>query len=358
MIYKQDFDITKKYWRAFWEKELIDRPPICVTAPKDSTSSPIHSWSPTLSYQACMKKQYDALLESFNTLASSTYYAGEALPFFEVTLGPDQYAAFLGAEIIAKDEYYTTWVQSNVDDWQNFNINIDKAENGYYAHVKDFMSAAAAFSKDKFFIGMLDLHSNLDALSALRGPQNLCLDLIDCPEQVHRVLNETRKTYSDIFNMAYIAGEMESCGSIGWAPTYCEHGKFAVLQCDFSCMISPQSAREFVIPAIREEAAFLDRCVYHYDGKGALGHLEDILAIEDIDVIQWVPGDGQPRSLKWMDLLKKIQKSGKSLWIYDWTVEEIKMHFKELEPNKVVFSTTAASRDEADELLEYVRKHM
>jgi succinate dehydrogenase flavin-adding protein (antitoxin of CptAB toxin-antitoxin module) len=56
---------------------------------------------------------------------------------------------------------------------------------------------------------------------------------------------------------------------------------------------------------------FLDHCVYHYDGKGALGHLDDILAIPDIDVIQWVPGDGNPRSIEWMDLLHKIQAAGK-----------------------------------------------
>ena len=158
--------------------------------------------------------------------------------------------------------------------------------------------------------------------------------------------------------MAYKAGNMEKTGSIGWAPTYAHKGKFAVIQCDFSCLISPQQVREFVIPAVEEEAAFLDYSVYHYDGKDALGHLDDILAIKDIDVIQWVPGDGQPRSIEWMELLKKIQKAGKGLWIYDWTCEEILQNFKELKPEGLVFSVGASSEDEAKRLVENVARKM
>jgi 5-methyltetrahydrofolate--homocysteine methyltransferase len=122
-------------------------------------------------------------------------------------------------------------------------------------------------------------------------------------------------------------------------------------------MISPRMARKFVIPAVAEEAAYLDHCVYHYDGKEALGHLDDILAIDDIDVIQWVPGDGNPRSVEWMDLLKKIQASGKGLWIYDWTIDEIKQFYKELRPEGLLFQVGARTRAEADDLVEWLRKN-
>ena len=71
-----------------------------------------------------------------------------------------------------------------------------------------------------------------------------------------------------------------------------------------------------------------------------------------------VPGDGQPRTLEWMELLHKIQAAGKGLWLYDWTAEEIKRHFKELKPEKLVFSVDVASEDEAVELLDYLKDHM
>ena len=113
-----------------------------------------------------------------------------------------------------------------------------------------------------------------------------------------------------------------------------------------------------MLPALEEEVSLLDRASYHFDGKEALQHLDGILGIEGIDVIQWVPGAGQPRSIHWMELLKKIQSAGKGLWIFDWTAEEIKAHFKELRPEKLLFSLESATEDEAEQLLEYLTKHM
>ena len=102
----------------------------------------------------------------------------------------------------------------------------------------------------------------------------------------------------------------------------------------------------------------MDNAAYHYDGKEALVHLDDILAIKGIDAIQWVPSDGQPRSVEWMDLLRRIQAAGKGLWIYDWTADEIKTRFKELKPEGLVFYVGVESEGEGHELIEYVRKHM
>lgn len=286
----------------------------------------------------------------------STYYGGEALPCFEPTLGPDQYAGFLGGEILCKEAYITTWAEPCVEDWEKFPIRLNRAPGSYYHKIKEFMEFAAEYSENKFFLSMLDLHSNMDAMSALRGPQDLCYDIMDYPDLVYDKLQEINNTYQEIYQMAYTAGRMQQRGTIGWSPLYCE-GHSAVIQCDFSCMLSPKQARRYVIPSIQREAALLDHCIYHYDGKEALGHLDDVLAIPEIDCIQWVPGDGNPRTIEWMDLLKKIQKAGKSVWIYDWSAEEIKTRFKELEPNKVAFSLHVASQDEADSLLEYLAKH-
>lgn len=354
----QDYDRKKMYWNAFWEKEVIDRPLICVNSVKSGREPFWHVQTDRICAQACLSDNYAPFFESFKKSVDSTYYGGESIPFFTPTLGPDQYAAFLGGKLNVRDEYDTTWIHSVVEDWTDFEVKIDQGPDSYFSKMMNFMKFARDYSNDEYVVGMLDLHSNMDALSALRGPQDLCFDLMDCPEEVHRVLNDVRKTYREIYHQAFCAGGMSDTGSVGWAPTYLPSGKFAVIQCDFSCMISPSQAREFVIPAIAEEAAFLDHCVYHYDGKEALGHLDDILAIKEIDVIQWVPGDGQPRSIEWMDLLKKIQKAGKGLWIYDWTCDEIVSHFKELSPEGLVFSTNAATQQDADRLIEQVRKRM
>ena len=40
--YKPDFEEARKYWDAFWNKEIIDRPCIVTTSPKDGGSQAPH----------------------------------------------------------------------------------------------------------------------------------------------------------------------------------------------------------------------------------------------------------------------------------------------------------------------------
>ncbi len=357
MIYKPNFEESKVYWRAFWEREVIDRPLLCVTAPKDGVRPPSAAFTPSICFQHCMDGTFDTLLKKYDARAAAMYYGGEAIPQFEITLGPDQYAAFLGAPLLTNDETYTTWAHPIVDDWETFEVAIDKSPGGYYDQIEKFFERGAELMQDRFLLATLDMHSHMDALSALRGPMGLCYDVMDCPEKVHKILDAVRKTYPDIFNMTRDAGKMERSGYTCWAPLYSEES-YSVVSCDFACMLSPEQTREFVIPAVEEEAAFLTNSLYHIDGAGALKNLDDILAIERIGAIQWVPGAGQPRTLQWMDVLHKIQDAGKGLWIYDWSIDEIKAHFRDLKPEGLVFTIGCRSQKEADDLIRYVKTHM
>ena len=348
MFYKENFGETKKYFRAFWAGAVLDRPLIAVTAPLNVRAVPV----PYLS-GAC-DNNYLPALKQFETYAENTYFAGESLPAFDISLGPDQYAAFLGGDIIFGEG--TTWVGAFWDhNWNGRKINIDTKKGGYFNRLISAYKTVADYANGRFLINMADLHGNLDALSAARGPENLCTDLYDSPDEIGRAVNAVVDTFPFVVDSIAAAGNMDKNGYIGWAPTYCEE-KFAVLQCDFSCMLSPQMARKYVMPALEREAAHLKRSVYHYDGVNALGHLDDILAIKNIDVIQWVPGTGNPRTIEWIDLLRKIQKAGKGVWIYDWTPEEIMTRHKELSPEKLIFQVSAATPQHADELVNCLKK--
>lgn len=349
--YKPDLDRARLYWRAFWEHQIIDRPVVCVTAPLDG--APPVDPAP---YLAGFDGDYEGALQLFDRWAASRYFGGEALPCYEATFGPDQFAAFFGAGLHIAEDHSTSWVQPYVTDWAAVDLTLDNSPTGAWQRMLDYLRRAAAFSEGKFLISMLDLHSNLDCLSALRGPQNLCMDLVDCPGEVERVLNQARQAYPQIFQAIWQAGGMEHRGGLGWLNAYSET-PFAVVQCDFICMIGPRHARRLAIPAIAEEAAFLDHCVYHYDGPQALRHLDDILAVPDIDVIQWVPGAGQPRSVEWLDLLKKIQAAGKGLWLFDWTADEIRQYSKELRPEGLCFDLQVGSQAEAEALLDWLKKN-
>ncbi len=49
---------------------------------------------------------------------------------------------------------------------------------------------------------------------------------------------------------------------------------------------------------------------------------------------------------------------GKGLWIFDWTAEEIKQHFRELRPEGLIFEVGTKNVKEAEELVRYVKNHM
>ncbi len=135
-------------------------------------------------------------------------------------------------------------------------------------------------------------------------------------------------------------------------------GKFATIQCDFLALLSPELSRRYVIPALEEEASFLDRCTYHLDGPDCLPHLDDILAIKDIDAIQWVPGAGKPLMHEWMDVLKKCQAAGKGLQMYDiHDLETVKKIARELRPEGLMYYVEVPTRDEALQIMDWLERN-
>jgi hypothetical protein len=348
--YKPDFEATVRRFEAFWNRDVLDRPCVVVTAPKDDVDRRV-----AVPYRAGTDGSFLEALEAYDEWAEGTYFAGESLPSFDISLGPDQFAAFLGAELSETPAGQTNWAKPCLDTLETGDLRLDE-RNPVWQKVLEFYRVAAEFARDRFLLNMLDLHSNLDCLSAMRGSQTLCMDLLTSPDSVMRLLNQARRLYPVIYKAVYEAGDMAARGAIGWAPFYCR-GRFAVIQCDFICMIGPDDARKLAIPALAEEAAFLDHTVLHLDGPGALKHLDDLLAIKEIDVIQWVPGDGKPVTLEWMEVLRQIQAAGKGLWIHDCSPERIKQYHRQLDPAGLLYSLTVPSMKEADDLILWLAKN-
>ena len=348
--YKPDYEDARWHWEAFWAGEIIDRPCMRAVTPKDGIEQKPHPFG--------LHKPSDdfaAIARAYDEYASTTNFAADAIPFFFPNFGPDIYAAFMGAELEFAPEQGTSWPHPFVNDWADVTKRIERPGGFWWESARKFMSQAREIAKGKFGVAMLDLHSNMDCLADIRGPQQLCFDLIDCPDEVEAALNAVRKSYAEVYDGLFEAAGGPATGTSTWLPMY-SSGKFSSVQCDFICMISPELARRFVIPCLEEEAAFLDHCCYHCDGPDALVHLDDILAIKDIQAIQWVPGTGNPQPIEWMDLLKRIQAAGKSLWLAG-SPEEVKVFHKELKPELVTYDVYAASAAEADELIKWLKKN-
>ncbi len=342
--YKPDFDEALRHWRAFWEQEVLDRPCLKIVVPPSGKDlQPLSGVQNPHGDLASYVRQFDEW-------AANAYFAADAVPFFVPNFGPDVFSAFFGAELRFATDHSTSWVVPFVTDWDNVEEAFSRPRGYWWNAALDFVIKAREIGRGKFGVGIFDLHSNLDCLAAVRGPEQLCIDLFDCPDTVEQVLSWVRRAYPLVFEALYEASGQKETGCTTWLPMYYP-GKFAVVQCDFICMIGPEHFRRFVLPALEEEAAYLGHCCFHLDGPEALVHLDDILSIPAIQAIQWVPGAGNAPLIEWIDLLKRIQEAGKSVYV-GCTAEELPIFHKELAPDRVFYDVHGvASKKEADDLV-------
>jgi len=347
--YKPDAAEAQERVRAFWQREVLDRPCVCIRVPKEGVDPP------SVPQVLAADGDYAGAVALFEEWASGTCFLGEAFPVLSPCWGPDQFAAFIGADLILAPETNTSWAVPFVEDWDEVEPFSIRPDNRWWSMTLDFYTAAARLADGKFLMGHLDIHSNLDCLAAVRGPERLCMDLIEHPDEVLRAAGWMDSLYKPVYNAVYEAGGMAEQGTVTWLGLWSD-GRTHVPSCDFCYMISPEHFRRFVMPSLEYEVSCLDTAIYHMDGVGQLPHLDDILAIPGLHGVQWVPGVGERRMPEWIDLLRKIQRAGKSVQIGLYP-DELKAVHSKLDPRKTFYEVGCGTEAEARELLGWLVDH-
>ncbi|MDD5349058.1 MAG: hypothetical protein PHQ12_02485 [Chthoniobacteraceae bacterium] len=358
LTFQPRFELIRQQFNAFWEDEPPKRPLVWAEVPRDPARPFRESDSlQALRYFRAARGEWAEQLACVERWLESTLFLGEAIPYFAPDFGPDQFAAFLGAPLhFSETNPETNWVEPILESLEGFNPAINGGSvvwNG----ILEYARTVAEHARGRYLVGVCDFHSNMDAISALRSPQNLCMDLLDCPGEVARVSAALKDLYCPVYAALYGASGFNSqTGTIGWAPFWAP-GRFAVVQADFSCMIGSGDFRRHVLPGIQREAASLDRSMYHLDGPDALRHLDDVLGLPEIDILQWVPGAGQKPMWQWTGVLKRGLAAGKALYIYDITPEQVKFVHRELRSRRCLYHVNASSAQEVESLLAWLEKH-
>jgi len=344
--FKPDLEEAAKRWDAFYHEEIIKRPVVCITASREGAQ--LKKWP---DYYEKVHGDMDEIIERALHNAKSTFWGGEAIPSFNISFGPDEIAVFCGAEICWNEiSYDTNWSRPFVEDWEKVLPLKIQEHNPLWKRLLEFYRRATEKMAGKMLVGLPDFHTNMDLLAALRGPEKLCIDLIDRPEVIDEAMKSAREIFPVVWNAVKKAGRMDELGY--FQCIYSMEGA-AMLQCDFSAMISPAMFRRWVLPALEEEAEIVKHAFYHWDGPGALVHEKDIVSSRGLFVLSYVPGEGHGRHIHHLDLLKRLQKEGKAVHVVG-TIDDIKVMHKELMPNRVMYETWASNQKEAEELLEWL----
>lgn len=149
-------------------------------------------------------------------------------------------------------------------------------------------------------------------VASLAGTERLLYAMLDEPAEVKRLCEEAHAVWQQAY-WAFMEILSENNPAFADWSGLLSKKPYYTQQCDFSYMISPDMFDEFVGPYLRQTSDTLGHSLYHLDGKGALVHLDKILAIDRIEAVQWQPGDGAGFGYKWIDVYRKIRNAGKRM---------------------------------------------
>ena len=346
--FRPDFDAVLERLRAYWARENHDRPILMLTSPNGLEPRAIDS-------PRELRDQWfdvDFRLDQFEESARCTSFHAEAVPMYMPNLGPDLMAACVGAELTFAPT--TSWVEPFVDDWDTLPALRLDADNAYWQAMQRMTQTAVERARARYIVGITDLHSGADLLSAIRGRERFCMDLYDCAEAIERRVAETFRVFRETVDGLHDIILPVQGVSTSWLNVPIE-GRYAALQNDFACLISPEAFNRFFRDVVEQEAAILDHSLFHVDGIGSLAQLDTLLGVPSLDGLQWVPGAGQKPMHEWIDVLARIQQGGKCIHC-SASAEGVLPIVRALDPEGLLISTSARSDDEARDLMAAVER--
>jgi hypothetical protein len=318
MLGKENWQETRERFIAWWRREKMDRPLMRIVAKR---KEPLGELEPVAEYDTPGDMYLNAgnAVKRMRNYCKTHKFLAEAYPNLSMDLGPGSLALYLGSE--PGFAWDTVWFSECVHEWKGFGPLRFDHENRWWKKHQEMLREVHDLAKGDFLINIPDIVENVDILSAMRGPQAFCYDLVDEPELMKEYVEKIDELYFQYYDALYNIVKVSdgsssyTCFQI-WGP-----GRTAKIQCDFCALMSPGQFREFVQPSLRKQCQRLDNSLYHLDGPDAIKHLDALMEIEELDALQWTAGAGQPDggSEKWYPVYDKVKAAGKGLWtsVYD-----------------------------------------
>lgn len=313
LLYKEDLPEAAARLSEWWGGGDIGRPALLLRCPRERRLEALpelpkpEGW---ITDYAIWDFAYRVNI-ALRGVASQEHLA-EAVPAVAPHLAPNCLALFLGCEGLEAPR--TVYCEPFLDRPELFDEVSLSESNVYWDFSLRLGREFKRLGEGKFLVEFPDLIEGLDTLAAMRGTQELLIDLLDRPDWVKSCLDRITGFYFQVYERLHSEYKDASGGSVYWlwGP-----GRVAKLQCDFSAMISKEMYAEFMLPVLKEMSRRIDRCLYHWDGPGALQHLDCLLAAEGVKTIQWTPGDGHEPAWdkRWFPAFHRIFESGRRVYI-------------------------------------------
>ncbi len=350
MKYKSNWPETAERWTALWEGRRVDRPCLTVTAPNGVQGvwpRPRSGEELWLDPEFCLR----TLREAFRC----TYYAGESFPsrFLQACWVLNTYGA---TPHFPMD---TIWFEPRPVDWDappSFPIEWDSPWFRKVAALYDAVLDEAGY--DDFLAGRMGSMPAGDMLTFVIGPEQVLLGMAEHPDWIAAAIGQLAANWVAFkrhFERRARPRHAFWYGNAGWMPFWAPE-PFVSIQSDLSCMISPEMFERFVLPELDLAGREFRHVWYHLDGQSAFQHLDRLLALPYLKVMQFVPMAGTPpNGPAYLDLYRRIQAAGKIVHI-GVPKENVEPLARALDPARLCLDVTCENVQEADDLLASARR--
>jgi hypothetical protein len=348
------FDMAIKRVYAWFENEIIDRPPIRFQAHNAFLSSATEEVSQMSKKEKeiwwfDVETQVDLFLKS----VEGRRLHGETFPVFFPNLGPDVYAAFYGAELEFGE--VTSWSVPLVREWDDIEKLRFDWDNVYFKKLEELTAYALERLAGKALVGYSDLHPGIDCVAAWRDPLQLCFDMIEAPEKVDRLIELAVADFEMIYDHFDKLLKDADQLSVSWMgiPSF---GRMHIPSCDFASLISPKFFERFGLPILQHEGKSMTHNIFHLDGKGVAKNIDTILSVPEVHAIQWVQGVGEDYPImQWVPFIKELQSRGVPV-VVDLSKGDLEAFMVEMNPKGLFLWVATENEEEEIEILKHVEK--
>ena len=343
MEYKPNIKDVLERYKAFWQKELYDRPPIRIRYPIAGQSD--EDW-PTVSqtpetYYPYWDNVYRQRMELLDDDVCSA----------AVDMGPGFMGGVMGCPVYF--DHGTSWSDHCLQNWDELdsfkNMTFDE-HNPWVKRLKDMIELFKAKGTSKCAVGVAMLTGPGDIMTALRGPTEICMDFYESPDNIRQLAEICTQAWMSVqhYQMDLIEpldGGYSDNYSI-WTP-----GRSTYFADDISALLSPKIYREHLFEFDCRIAESVETPWMHVHSGGAY-LVPEFLKIPGLVAIQIVNDHPAGPTLKEIvPLLKQIQEKH-GLLLRKYPMDELEEILPEFSPEGLYIDTQADSLEEAKQILD------
>jgi hypothetical protein len=307
--------------RAFWAGASLGRPALHVTVrgpdyvkadwpgPGEEVEDKEHDFLPA--WHAWRMDEY----------LKSTLFLAEAMPGTILRMG----TLLVTVAILAGGDYEfhsnSGWIQVLPDIWDRPTPTFDPRSPAACGIEACLRSLAWAVGR-RGFVSPPIMLDGLTTLSSFRTPRQLCLDVVERPDDVRRWSDALTTLYIDAYEHYYRLCQQLGYGdTCTWLSAMAE-GRMEAVQCDFAIMLSPRMFEQFALPDLRRLTEYMSYSLYHLDGTPQMRFLDLLRTLPRLNGIQWNPEPPAGSPVGWIEAFREIRKRRFSLHIHCGSVGE------------------------------------